>query len=674
MGYARHVGRVGALAITLGVGIALGSSPGVAYAEPSSSSSTSGSSSKSASSSSTDTASRKKGSKGGADGSDSSESADDSTADNEPADGEDSDDAAPRAGDEPKRDRDSTKRSVRRGWADRHPATRSVTGPPDSGQATETPPKVVTFAAADATVTLPAAASVASAPTPKTPKKSPTLVSVVSDVVSSLLHPAAAPVPESPPIQAPVMVAALAAVRDELERNTLRRNATAAAPQTVTALADDTPNVLLIGVDGTNLSRILDNTDNSNFFSLMQTGTTAAASIVGHTTISNPSWSAILTGAWGEKTGVINNVFTPWTYNKWPTVFNQLEAFDAGIETTTIADWDVISAIAGAGSTGADNITNIAQIAGDTNWLLTDDAVGDATEAAIAGADLAVPNFIFSYFVGVDENGHMYGGASQQYADAITNVDRNLAEILEAVNNSGEQWTIIVVTDHGHQPQKGLGHGFQSPPETSTFVIANNPSIFAEGAINLQYQIVDVTPTVMTLFGGPPPLNADGVSLTDLDGSNVTPVNNNEALRGALQDAIAMYGYPDIGTQLVLGLRTIVTTVPYYVFGLTNQLTGALQGIADQDIFLISPLAKIAIVPVQFVGDIAYVATNFAAQITAGLTGVTGASIFPLWPPAPPSFPSTPEEATTPDAYLLVCGDARGSSAVSWCGEQPIAV
>ena len=105
----------------------------------------------------------------------------------------------------------------------------------------------------------------------------------------------------------------------------------------------------------------------------------------------------------------------------------------------------------------------------------------------------------------------------------------------------------------------------------------------------------------------------------------------------------------------------------------TNQLTGALQGIADQNIFLISPLAKIAIVPVQFVGDITYVATNFAAQITAGLTGVTGASIFPLWPPAPPSFPSTPEEATTLDAYP-VCGDARGSSAVFRCGGQPVAV
>ena len=106
----------------------------------------------------------------------------------------------------------------------------------DSGEATGSPPKVVTYAAADSTDTLPAAASIASVPTPKATKKSPTLVNVVSGVVSSLLHSGAAPAPESPPIQAPVMVAALAAVRDELERNTLRRNATAAAPQAVTAV------------------------------------------------------------------------------------------------------------------------------------------------------------------------------------------------------------------------------------------------------------------------------------------------------------------------------------------------------------------------------------------------------------------------------------------------------
>ena len=365
-----------------------------------------------------------------------------------------------------------------------------------------------------------------------------------------------------------------------------------------------------------------------------------------------------------------------WTYDTWATVFNQLETFNPAIQTTSIADWDVISAIAAAGSIPADTVVNIPQVPGDTDWLLTDDAVGDATELAIAVASPDVPNFVFSYFVGVDENGHMYGGDSPQYAAAINNVDRNLGEILQAVAAwealTGEQWTILMTTDHGHQPQKGLGHGFQSPAETSTFVIAENPNLFAAGAINLQGQIVDVTPTVLTLFGATPAAGSEGVSLTDLGDANVFPVNDDEALRAGIEDVIDKYGYPDIGTQLALGLRTIFATVPYVVFGLTNDLTSALQAIADQDIFLISLLAKLAIVPVQFIGDITYVVTNTGAQIVARLTGVTGASIFPLWPPAPPSFPSTPEEATMLEA--LACGDAGGASAVLWCGEGSVAV
>ena len=60
-----------------------------------------------------------------------------------------------------------------------------------------------------------------------------------------------------------------------------------------------------------------------------------------------------------------------------------------------------------------------------------------------------------------------------------------------------------MVTDHGHRPQKGVGHGFQSPDETSTFVIADGPD-FRDGCINPKYEIVDTTPTVVSLFGGTP--------------------------------------------------------------------------------------------------------------------------------------------------------------------------
>ena len=251
----------------------------------------------------------------------------------------------------------------------------------------------------------------------------------------------------------------------------------------------------------------------------------------------------------------------------------------------------------------------------------------------------------------------MYGGASPQYAEAIRNMDDNLGEILDAVAAreaaTGEDWTVIVVTDHGHQPQRGFGHGFQSPDETATFVIADGPD-FQDGDINLQYEIVDITPTVVSLFGGTPLSGSDGVPLTTLGGSDVDPVD----LKQALNDAIAMNGYPDIATNVALSLRTIFATVPYFVYTFGNDIGAGLP--------------SIVLVPVHIVFDGLYVATNVPAQIVARLTGVTGASIFPLLPPEPPMFPPT-EEATLPDSAILVCGGAPGSAAGLWCGEGSVA-
>ena len=648
MNHAKYIGRVGGLAVALGVGLAVASAPGIAAAETADSSRDSSNTSQAGDSGGAASS--------GAAGATSSDRPDDATTQEESAtsDDEEGSDGDFDADEGSGADEDSDPGAdLSDDLADdlAGEVEAADDGAAGVGEDTESEELRGTEDAVGDVV----ATSSNATDAPNMP------VSLVADV--AIEQPAPQPAPEAPaPAVLPMALATLAGAREESERAALRSSAV--APPEIELLADTSPNVLVIGVDGTNLSRVLADLANTNFFGLIQDGTTAPASIAGHTTISNPSWTSILTGAWGEKTGVINNVFTPWTYDDWPTVFTQLEAFNSAIQTTSIANWNVISAIAGAGTTPADEIIDIGQIEGDTDWLLTDDAVGDATELAIMAADPMIPNFVFSYFVGVDENGHMYGGASPQYAAAIRNVDRNLGEILQAVDAwealTGEQWTILVVTDHGHQPQQGFGHGFQSPDETSTFVIAENPNLFAAGAINLKYQIVDVTPTVMTLFGGIPSTDSDGVSLTTLGSSDVFPVNDDEALRGALQDAIAMYGYPDIGTNIALGVRTIAATVPYIVYGLTESLTAGLQQIVDQEIFLISPLAALAIVPVRLIGNLTYVVTNVVAQIVARLTGVTGASIFPLWPPAPPSVESPLDTAQLcegdSDAALPACG------------------
>jgi hypothetical protein len=745
MGYARHIGRVGALAVTLGVGVAIATTPGIAYADPSVSSTSTGDSSSSATSSSTGTSSAGTSSAGadaastdGSDNTDSSASdvestsgsADESTldsdipADNDTAEGvedaeEDADadeptsggvdeetppaagaeDTPPTAGAEdtppadtaPAQDDDSVQGSASGDSAEQQVASRSASphasALPDAaddvgstvteaaGQSTPSgrqqtfsiaavadAPASYSFApdSADALTTA-ATTSTATVPAPAQPQQRPTLVSIVSDFVAAVLNPLLSPGTGSP-IQIPILTAVLSLVRNELERIFLPRNANRASQKTVALVADPppqpslpedpTPNVLVIGVDGTNLSRILADDENDNFFAVMDDGTTAASSIVGHTTISNPSWSAILTGVWGERTGVINNVFTPWTYDNWPTVFNQIEAHNPNIETTTIADWNVINAISGAGSIPVDENIFIPQIEGDTDWSLTDDAVGDATVDAIEDTAAGTPSFVFSYFVGVDENGHMHGGASPEYAEAIRNVDENLGEILAAVEawetahpEEGE-WTIIVVTDHGHQPQLGFGHGFQTPDETATFVIASGPD-FNDGFVNPDYEIVDTTPTLLTLFGAPPLAGSDGVSLTTLGGSDFGPLDQDQ-LHDALEAMIATNQSPDIVTDVALSLRTIFATIPYYVYNFTSGGT----------------------MPIPILGDLLYVATNIPAQIVARLTGVTGASIFPILPPPPPSWPGQ-EEATTP-SIILVCGGTPGSAAVL-CGEPSVA-
>jgi hypothetical protein len=500
--------------------------------------------------------------------------------------------------------------------------------------------------------------------TPAPPQQPTTMVAVVTEFVAAVLQPLLSPAGGAP-VQIPFLSAVLSLVRNEFERIFAPREANVAPQQSVTLLADpSTPpslladpaqqHVLVIGVDGTNLSRILADPENENFLELMGTSTTAAPSIVGHTTISNPSWTAILTGVWGERTGVINNVFTPWTYDRFPTLFNQLEALPSDVDTTAIGDWDVINAIAGAGPDHSDVNLYVAQLEGDTNWLATDDRVADLTIDAIEGADGAAPSFLFSYFVGVDENGHLYGGASEEYKLAIENMDDNLGKILDTValreTTMKEDWTIIVVTDHGHQPQMGFGHGFQSPDETATFVIVDGPG-FKDGYVNQAYEIVDTTPTVVGLFGGSPRPGSDGVPLQSL-GVGFQPSD----LRQALEEAIAQNKSPDFITDVALTLRTIFATVPYYVYMFGNDAGAGLP----------SFLA----LPVQLLFDGLYVATNVPAQLVALATGVTGARIFPLLPPEPPAFPPA-EQATLPDSLLLVM--CAPTSTDASCGEPSVA-
>lgn len=464
--------------------------------------------------------------------------------------------------------------------------------------------------------------------------------------------PASAPVAPFPlPNPTPVLPAAPAGAAAASAPSPLRsRSASATASQ----IGDPDPtHVLLIGTDGTNLSKVIDDIANQGFFDLMEQSVTGATSIVGHTTISGPSWTTILTGVWDNKSGVINNLFDPAPYIPWPTVFNQLEYFDSTIDTAVFADWQYINDIAAAGSypvAPADNVF----VEFNNSWADTDALVVDATIDRINATAAATSTFIFSYQVQVDEAGHTYGGGSPEYAQAVTNVSDNIGEILAAVDAwetaTGEDWTILVTTDHGHQQSVGFGHGFQSPNETSSFVIADfaGDSVH-DGWQNLGYSNADVTPTIVSLFGAPLRSDFDGVPME----SNPTVLNGlvePSAPIQALKDAIAMYGYPNIGVDVALGVRTVFASIPYFLDGFVNTVTDELQAIVDADIFLVSALAGVAEFVVQVVGDILVGTTQALARVVATLTG--SGVIPPSDPPLPP--PSSAVLLPAPPAAVLV--------------------
>ena len=466
------------------------------------------------------------------------------------------------------------------------------------------------------------------------PRRQAATTPAAADVAAEAPMPApAAPAPASVPVL-PVLPAAPASAGTVTGSAATTRRA---APAAATVQLVDTPtHVLLLGVDGANLSKILEYTydePDSGFRAVMDEGITAATSLVGHTTISGPSWSTILTGAWDTKTGVINNIFDPAPYDAWPTVFNLIEYNKPAVNTAMIANWKYMNDIADAGGYPAD----VNEFVGFTNsWEDTDDEVAARTIDlinAVGGSDSA---FIFSYQVAVDEAGHAHGGGSPEYAAAVVNTSENIKTILDAVAawelaNPGEQWTVIVTTDHGHQQSVGFGHGFQSPDETSSFVIVDiEGDDIRDGQQNLAYTTADITPTIVDLFGIAQRSDFDGVPVQTKATSIVDPGAN---LKPALNDAIAMYGYPDIGTNIALGVRTVFASIPYFLDGFVTSIAGQLQAIVDQDIFLISALAGLTELAVQFTGDILVGVTQAIARVVATLTG--SGVIAPTDPPLP---------------------------------------
>lgn len=203
--------------------------------------------------------------------------------------------------------------------------------------------------------------------------------------------------------------------------------------------------VLFIGIDGVR-SDGLRTANTPNIDTLITEGTFTYTSWHLRTTVSGPSWSAMLTGVWEEKHGVRSNNYTNPNWNDYPYFVTRAKEFRPDIKAVQVTSWAPMS----------DQVYNDGW---DQKIVLgeDDDCVAAAVSLLTNDPDLDV---LFIHIDDVDASGHANGFNPNYntYINAIEYADVNVGQIMAALKArpqfDNEDWIVMLTTDHG-----GIGNG-----------------------------------------------------------------------------------------------------------------------------------------------------------------------------------------------------------------------
>ncbi len=244
---------------------------------------------------------------------------------------------------------------------------------------------------------------------------------------------------------------------------------------------------------------------------------------VGQPSLSLPGWTAMLTGAWQEVSGVTSN----W-YPEAVTIDSVFSlAQTAGLRTAAVGDraWRQLF---GANIDAGRYCTWQKKLGGDRRVADANDVIGPrdyADDAVILSSDAALtaaaiqlwqreqPGFMVLHLSAADNFGHGYGGTSPQYVGGVAHLDRLLRQFLASVDLSDT--AVAITSDHGHTDSGGHG----GPEE----VVVQSPLILAGAGVASDdggdyrgsVAQVDIAATLCTLLGLPIPAHNQGRPLAE---------------------------------------------------------------------------------------------------------------------------------------------------------------
>lgn len=244
-------------------------------------------------------------------------------------------------------------------------------------------------------------------------------------------------------------------------------------------------------------------------------------------TVSAPGYMSLLTGTWAWKHNVRGNSNQSPNYAYW-NLFRIVETVEPTRRTALFSTWlDNRTVLVGEGRADAGTfmLDHVADgFERDTvrfphdkasRYILAiDEHV--TTQAARVIADSG-PDLSWVYLQHTDDVGHAQGDgaafdAAVQHADSLIGVLWRAVQQREA---RGEQWMMVVTTDHGRDPISGRGHGRQTARERTTWIVTNHHALGPRFTRETP-AIVDIAPSILQHLGiaTPPEIVArmDGVS------------------------------------------------------------------------------------------------------------------------------------------------------------------
>ncbi|WP_289055686.1 alkaline phosphatase family protein [Carboxylicivirga marina] len=251
--------------------------------------------------------------------------------------------------------------------------------------------------------------------------------------------------------------------------------------------------VLIIGIDGFR-SDAMQQHISPFLYNLSQLSDTYYndAHQVEKLTFSGPNWTSILTGVHIQKHQVGTNELGYHKLHEYPHFFNYIELADSRLNTVSLSSWIII---------------NERIVSGNADYAKTykyaDEDVYLAALQILREQIPIVPDVMFVSFHELDGAGHDYGFSANQpeYVNTLSRIDayiNDVVSVIEAKRQAGEDWLLIVVSDHGGDNKSHKG-GYGNVNIRNTIFYANHPMLtFNHSHRSAQ---VDVVPTVLDYLG-----------------------------------------------------------------------------------------------------------------------------------------------------------------------------